>query len=129
MLAGGRGSGRSRRGSVLSWPFRGGDRVAPDPNGPTSHTRHQDSQGATDMSRYPDNDTSFQAGDWLAGAARRNPEGLLLLAAGACLLMRSRGSASSRSPVRSQYRDIDYTPPSGSGRIASSAGRTASDVR
>jgi hypothetical protein len=81
------------------------------------------------MSRYPDNDTSFQAGDWLAGAARRNPEGLLLLAAGACLLMRSRGSASSRSPVRSQYRDIDYTPPSGSGRIASSAGRTASDVR
>ena len=49
------------------------------------------------MSRYPETDTSFQAGDWLAGAARRNPEALLLLAAGACLLMRSSGSASSRS--------------------------------
>ena len=67
------------------------------------------------MSRYP-TDTSFQAGDWLAGAARRNPEALLLLAAGACLLMRSRGSSSSRSPAQSQYRDIDYGQPSGSGR-------------
>jgi hypothetical protein len=82
------------------------------------------------MSRYPDTDTSFQAGDWLAGAARRNPEGLLLLAAGACLLMRSRGSSSSRAPVRSQYRDIDHGQPAGSGRIDSSrAGRTASNVR
>jgi organic hydroperoxide reductase OsmC/OhrA len=51
------------------------------------------------MSRYPNTDTSFQAGDWLAGAARRNPEALLLLAAGACLLMRGRGSSSSRSPA------------------------------
>ena len=80
------------------------------------------------MSR-PDTDTSFQAGDWLAGAARRNPEALLLLAAGACLLMRSRGSSSSRSPVRSQYRDIDHGQPSDSGRISSSAGRTASNLR
>jgi len=81
------------------------------------------------MSRYPETDTSFQAGDWLAGAARRNPEALLLLAAGACLLMRSRGSSSSRSPVRSQYPAIDHGQPSGSGRIASNASRTASDVR
>jgi hypothetical protein len=81
------------------------------------------------MSRYPETDTSFQAGDWLAGAARRNPEALLLLAAGACLLMRSSGSASSRSPVRSQDRDIDYAQPSRSGRVASSAGRTASNLR
>ena len=81
------------------------------------------------MSRYPDTDTSFQAGDWLAGAARRNPEALLLLAAGACLLMRSRGSSSSRSPARSQYRDIDHGQQSGSGRISSSAGRTASNLR
>jgi hypothetical protein len=80
------------------------------------------------MSRYP-NDTSFQAGDWLAGAARRNPEALLLLAAGACLLMRSRGSSSSRSPARSQYRDIDHGQQAGSGRSSSSAGRTASSVR
>jgi hypothetical protein len=81
------------------------------------------------MSRYPDTDTSFQAGDWLAGAARRNPEALLLLAAGACLLMRSRGSSSSRSPVRSQYRDIDHGQQAGSGHISSSAGRTASNLR
>jgi len=81
------------------------------------------------MSRYPNTDTSFQAGDWLAGAARRNPEALLLLAAGACLLMRSRGSSSSRSPARSQYRDIDYGQQAGSGRTSSSAGRTASNLR
>ena len=80
------------------------------------------------MSRYP-TDTSFQAGDWLAGAARRNPEALLLLAAGACLLMRSRGSSSSRSPARSQYRDIDYGQQAGSGRTSSSAARTASNLR
>ena len=80
------------------------------------------------MSRYP-TDTSFQAGDWLAGAARRNPEALLLLAAGACLLMRSRGSSSSRSPARSQYRDIDHGQQAGSGRTSSSAGRTASNLR
>ena len=80
------------------------------------------------MSRYPDTNTSFQAGDWLAGAARRNPEALLLLAAGACLLMRSRGSSSSRSPARSQYRDIDHGQQAGSGRT-SSAGRTASNLR
>ena len=81
------------------------------------------------MSRYPDTNTSFQAGDWLAGAARRNPEALLLLAAGACLLMRSRGSSSSRSPARSQYRDIDHGQQAGSSRTSSSAGRTASNLR
>jgi hypothetical protein len=44
------------------------------------------------MSRYSDIDTYSQAGDGLAGAARRNPEALLLLAAGACLLMRGPGT-------------------------------------
>jgi hypothetical protein len=34
-------------------------------------------------------DTYTQAGDWLFGTARRNPEALLLVAAGCCLLMRS----------------------------------------
>src|SRR5687767_10745320 len=39
------------------------------------------------MSRH---DTGLSgAGDWLMKAAQRNPEGLLLLAAGAALLMRS----------------------------------------
>jgi hypothetical protein len=81
------------------------------------------------MSRYPDTNAPFQAGDWLAGAARRNPEALLLLAAGACLLMRSRGSSSSRSPAQSQYRDLDHGQYAGPGRTSSSVGRTASSVR
>jgi hypothetical protein len=41
------------------------------------------------MSRPSDTDIYSQAGDWLVGTARRNPEALLLLAAGAALLMRS----------------------------------------
>ena len=49
------------------------------------------------MSRYSNTDTYSQAGDWLAGTVRRNPEGLLLLAAGACLLLRGRTSSSSRT--------------------------------
>jgi hypothetical protein len=34
------------------------------------------------MNRYPQTDYSTDAGEWLMGAIRRNPEGLLLLAAG-----------------------------------------------
>jgi hypothetical protein len=33
---------------------------------------------------------SPNAGEWLVEAAKKNPEGLLLLAAGACLLLRSK---------------------------------------
>jgi hypothetical protein len=51
------------------------------------------------MSRYPESDVYSQASDWLVGTARRNPEGLLLLAAGFALMMRSRGSSSSRANV------------------------------
>jgi hypothetical protein len=54
------------------------------------------------MSRYSETDTTTQAGDWLMGTARRNPEALLLLAAGACLLMRSGGSASARMAPRTR---------------------------
>jgi hypothetical protein len=39
-------------------------------------------------------------GDWLVGAVKRNPEGLLLLAAGCALLLRSGGSAGSMDSVR-----------------------------
>ena len=38
------------------------------------------------------NTSSSHAGDWIMGAARRNPEALLLVAAGAVLLMRGSGS-------------------------------------
>jgi hypothetical protein len=40
------------------------------------------------MSRYPQNDFSSPVGDWIMNTVRRNPEGLLVLAAGCALLMR-----------------------------------------
>jgi hypothetical protein len=48
------------------------------------------------MNPSSDTDLYSQASNWLTGTARRNPEGLLLLAAGCALLMRSsRGNGSS----------------------------------
>ena len=44
------------------------------------------------MSRYPQDDFSAPVGDWIMNTVRRNPEGLLVLAAGCALLMRG-GSA------------------------------------
>ena len=81
------------------------------------------------MSRHSNTDTYSQAGDWLAGAARRNPEALLLLAAGCCLLMRSRGSSSSRAASPGRYGGMEQGHQSGSDRLSSGAGRTASNVR
>jgi hypothetical protein len=51
------------------------------------------------MSSYSDRDAYSQTGDWLLGAMRRNPEALLLMAAGCCLMMRS-GRSSSRMGAR-----------------------------
>ena len=51
------------------------------------------------MSSYLDRDTYSQAGDWLFGTVRRNPEALLLMAAGCCLMMRG-GRPSSRLGMR-----------------------------
>jgi hypothetical protein len=79
------------------------------------------------MSRYSTTDATSQAGDWLAGAARRNPEALLLLAAGCCLLMRSRGSSSSRLPSRNRYGELEQSQ-SGSNRVSSDAGRVTSNL-
>ena len=78
------------------------------------------------MSRYSETDTTSQAGDWLMGTARRNPEALLLLAAGACLLMRSGGSPSARMAPRSRSdpREGNY-----SDDAARRARNTASDMR
>ena len=50
------------------------------------------------MSSYSDRDVYSQTGSWLLGTVRRNPEALLLMAAGCCLMMRSRSS--SRTSVR-----------------------------
>ena len=52
--------------------------------------------------RRQDN-TYSQTGDWLMGTARRNPEALLLLAAGCVLLMRGGGSSPSRTAVHNRY--------------------------
>jgi hypothetical protein len=57
------------------------------------------------MSSYSERDTYSQAGDWLLGTVRRNPEALLLLAASCCLLMRG-GSSGSR--VSHQQDNWDY---------------------
>jgi hypothetical protein len=51
------------------------------------------------MSSYSDRDVYSQTGSWLLGTVRRNPEALLLMAAGCCLMMRS-GSASTRARAR-----------------------------
>ena len=44
------------------------------------------------MNRDSDSDLYSQTTNWLVGTAKRNPEGLLLLAAGCALLLRSKSS-------------------------------------
>ncbi len=79
------------------------------------------------------------AGERLLGAVRRNPEGLLLLAAGAALLMRSSGTAVSRIPRQNEFRTAKQdrdSAPSENGRnlgdrvaeATQAAGEYASDV-
>jgi hypothetical protein len=58
------------------------------------------------MNRYMDSDRYGRAGDWLIGTAKRNPEALLVLAAGCALLLRS-GKNASGSPQR-RYPDAYY---------------------
>jgi hypothetical protein len=57
------------------------------------------------MNRYMDSNRYGRTGDWLIGTAKRNPEALLVLAAGAALLLRSKSSRGS-SPRR--YPDAYY---------------------
>jgi len=64
------------------------------------------------------------AGERLLGAVRRNPEGLLLLAAGAALLMRSSGTAGSRRiPRHNEFR----TPQQDQGNAPSENARNLGD--
>jgi hypothetical protein len=74
------------------------------------------------MSSYSERDTYSQTGDWLFGTVRRNPEALLLMAAGCCLMMRSRSS--SRTSVRPVYERDEWGYPT---RRASSQVRGASE--
>jgi hypothetical protein len=57
------------------------------------------------MSRYSDYDAPSSTADWMMNTVRRNPEGLLLLAAGCALLMRSGASPLSRQFSENSYRD------------------------
>jgi hypothetical protein len=78
------------------------------------------------MNRYPESDISSHAGDWLVGTARRNPEALLLLAAGCALLMRSgRGSSRSKASALRREDDRSYGPASASSRISHELSHTA----
>jgi hypothetical protein len=52
-------------------------------------------------------DTYTQASDWLLGTARRNPEALLLVAAGCCLLMRSGSNWNKGRESRSRQHQSD----------------------
>src|SRR6266542_4219852 len=129
VLAGSRRSRRGRRRGVLSRAFgcRGG--LSPNANHQTDHTRHRDSQGAADMSRYSETDTYSQATDWLMGTARRKPEALLLLAAGCCLLMRSGGNSSARAASHRYGEDASHSRyGEDSERYQSQSSRTPSDI-
>ena len=95
------------------------------------------------MSRHLESGAYSQASDWLMGTARRNPEALLLLAAGCVLLMRSGERSSSRTPSNDRFidhgaRQADYRDPSsrqqsglreGVVRAAATAADYASDVK
>jgi hypothetical protein len=73
------------------------------------------------MNLHPEKDTYAQAGDWLMGTARRNPEALLLLAAGCVLLMRGTGASSSKAGSHGRQERSDFAPPSTSSRGQSNA--------
>jgi hypothetical protein len=79
------------------------------------------------MSSYSDRDTYSQAGDWLLGAVRHNPEALLLMAAGCCLMMRGgRSSSRAGAGIAQHMRDEwDYQ----TGRASSEARRASASAR
>jgi hypothetical protein len=54
------------------------------------------------MSRYPQDDLSAPVGDWIMNTVRRNPEGLLVLAAGCALLMRGGNAKASGFSARGE---------------------------
>jgi hypothetical protein len=59
------------------------------------------------MNPNSNTDLYSQGGDWLMGTVRRNPEGLLLLAAGCALLMRSRRGNGGGNTAKNIYRDLE----------------------
>jgi hypothetical protein len=87
------------------------------------------------MSRYPQSDFSAPVGDWIMSTVRRNPEGLLVLAAGCALLMRggktkttSFATNSDRNYSEAAGRPVG-TRGSGVGESISDAAEYMSDVK
>ena len=88
---------------------------------------------------HSNRDAYSRTSDWLIGTARRHPEGLLLLAAGCALLMRSGGSSSARTASRGYQKhddeDRSHTDRGGSSvrqkvaRAADGAVEYASDLK
>ena len=76
--------------------------------------------------------TFGNTGEWMLETIKRNPEGLLLLAAGAVLMMRTDSGASSRQSTRSDVEPGSKTPgkpPSGIVEtVAGGAGRTLQEA-
>jgi hypothetical protein len=73
------------------------------------------------VTQYLEGETYSRAGDWIMSNVRRNPEAILLLAAGCALFMRSGGGASYRLAAR---RNVYGTPPRGTRSRYSSAGES-----
>jgi hypothetical protein len=69
---------------------------------------------------YQSHSNAPGTGEWLVGAVKRNPEGMLLLAAGCALLLRS-GGWSGRSSSATVPRASGYGDPSGSRQRRESA--------
>ena len=77
------------------------------------------------MSRYPDYEAPSSATDWVMNTVRRNPEGLLLFAAGCALLMRSGASPLSKRVSATSYNDkISYNDNMG-GRRSGASGESS----
>jgi hypothetical protein len=84
------------------------------------------------MSRYPQDDLSAPVGDWIMNTVRRNPEGLLVLAAGCALLMRggsAKASGFSTNGEAAVGRISGGTPRSGVADHVADAANYVSDVK
>ncbi len=69
------------------------------------------------------NTTGFGSLDWLMSTIKKNPEGLLLLAAGSALLLRSGSSAGRRPSQQYQSRPMEYGEQSPQIKQAGSRGK------
>src|SRR4029453_4134349 len=131
------GSHRSRR--VLQRPRRCAGRSHARPHYPSNQARHIDREGAVNMNSYS-NSSSFGSADWLMSAVKKHPEGLLLLAAGCALLLRSGSASAQGSQGPGQYQRYsgsqtgyggggqDWRMREGMSRAADTAREYASDV-